>query len=269
MLVRAILSLILLSSSVIVRAQTPAMAGSKVLPSHACTAHFEGTLVMEPNPDGRTMSLAQPYAFVDTHCTRWDVPKYAVVDGASIPQILWSGIGGPFEGKYRNASVIHDWYCAVRRRSWQSVHLMFYDAMIASGVSKGLADLMYFGVYRGGPRWDALTRADTILSTGGTPLEVFAELNGPLANNRDVQMTASLDAQTIEAAKKFIASSNANPTDLSRLADGISQGTVAIIETTNGTTQFLYRNSVSVPFDTKTMALQPERPLPPDQSGPL
>jgi Protein of unknown function (DUF1353) len=39
------------------------------------------------------------------------VPAGAIVGGASIPQVFWSIIGGPFEDKYREASVIHDYYC--------------------------------------------------------------------------------------------------------------------------------------------------------------
>ena len=41
----------------------------------------------------------------------WTAPKGAKVDGASIPQLFWTPIGGPFEGKYRYASVIHDTEC--------------------------------------------------------------------------------------------------------------------------------------------------------------
>jgi Protein of unknown function (DUF1353) len=114
---------------------------------------YEGIPVLTFLDDGRRVRLTEDFAFVDSSDARWDVPKGATVDGASIPRSLWSLIGGPFEGLYRNASIIHDWYCDLRSRPWHVVHRMFYEAMITSGVGGKLAKLMYAGVYMGGPRW--------------------------------------------------------------------------------------------------------------------
>jgi len=117
------------------------------------TGRYEGRAVVELLDDGRLVRLRQPIAYIDPHEVRWDVPKGAEVDGASIPRVLWTFIGGPFEGKYRKASIIHDWYCDIRSRPWRQVHRMFFDAMIASSVPMALAKPMYAGVYFGGPRW--------------------------------------------------------------------------------------------------------------------
>mgnify|MGYP001792979849 CR=1 FL=1 len=46
--------------------------------------------------------------YVDPKGHVWVAPASSVVDGASIPRSLWTFMGGPFEGKYRNASVLHD-----------------------------------------------------------------------------------------------------------------------------------------------------------------
>ncbi len=92
------------------------------------------------------------------------VPAGTKVDGASIPQALWSLIGGPFEGKYRDASVIHDYYCDVRLKSWRTVHRVFYNAMRVSGVSEARAKLMYAAVFFGGPRW-----SDTAVDNANLP----------------------------------------------------------------------------------------------------
>ena len=43
--------------------------------------------------------------------------------------------------------------CNKRDRSWQSVHEAFYNAMLASGVEKNKAKIMYAAVYHFGPRW--------------------------------------------------------------------------------------------------------------------
>jgi hypothetical protein len=114
---------------------------------------FVGRVVTRWENDGRQMTVMEPFQFVDGHDRRWSVPRGTSVDGASIPQVFWSLIGGPFEGKYRNASVIHDYYCQVRNRRWQDVHQAFYDAMLASGVDQGKALVMYKAVESFGPRW--------------------------------------------------------------------------------------------------------------------
>ena len=114
---------------------------------------YLGRLILEPLRDGRLMRVVEPFGFLDDDEKRWPVPVGAKVDGASIPQPLWSLMGGPFEGKYRDASVIHDYYCDVRLEPWRAVHRVFYNAMRASGVSATRAKLMFSAVYFAGPRW--------------------------------------------------------------------------------------------------------------------
>ena len=104
------------------------------------------------------MSLLRPFTFTDPRGRVWQAPEWAVVDGASIPSILWGSIcGSPFVGKFREASVIHDWFCQKKNRhlaKWEDVHLMFYEAMLCSGVAHGKAWSIYDGVYYLGPRWN-------------------------------------------------------------------------------------------------------------------
>src|SRR4051812_31635812 len=92
------------------------------------------------------------------------VPERTRVDGASIPQALWSIVGSPFTGKYVQASVIHDYYCDVRVRRWQHVHRIFYEAMLVSGVSETRAKIMYAAVYFAGPRWSDTVSHNTNLN---------------------------------------------------------------------------------------------------------
>lgn len=103
--------------------------------------------------DGRTMKLLTKFTFIDPQEIRWEAPVASIVDGASIPKFAWSIIGGPFEGKYRDASVIHDVACAQKVRPWESVHEVFYNAMRTSGVGVIKAKIMYAAVYHFGPRW--------------------------------------------------------------------------------------------------------------------
>src|SRR5580765_5814259 len=89
---------------------------------------FKGTVRAEWLDDGRTMRLLEPFSFVDPDGTEWPAPAESKIDGASIPRSLWGLIGGRYEGKYRNASVVHDVACDAKRRPWRSVHRMFYLA---------------------------------------------------------------------------------------------------------------------------------------------
>ena len=114
---------------------------------------FEGEVVTRWNDDGRTMTLEKPFAYMDASGFRWSAPQGAVVDGASIPRIAWTIVGGPFEGPYRRASVIHDVACVDRNEHWLKVHRAFYTAMRASKVPTSKAKVMYAAVYHFGPRW--------------------------------------------------------------------------------------------------------------------
>lgn len=122
------------------------------------SGQFVGRLVLEALPDGRNLRLLEPFEYVDPNGHSWEVPAGTEVDGASIPSPFWSFVGGPFSGKYRSASVIHDHYCAeedLRKvYRWESVHKVFLDAMLTSGVDAAKANVMYAAVYQFGPRWE-------------------------------------------------------------------------------------------------------------------
>lgn len=115
---------------------------------------FEGDLVLKALPDGRNMQLVHPFNYTDSRNVPWPVPAGTIVDGASIPRVFWSIVGAPYTGKYRDASVIHDYYCETHSRHWKAVHKVFYDGMLARGVDPVQAEIMYLAVYRFGPRWD-------------------------------------------------------------------------------------------------------------------
>jgi hypothetical protein len=106
--------------------------------------------------DGRKMQLLRAFVYIDQRSNSWIAPKDAVVDGASIPPVLWSFVGGPYEGRYRNASIVHDTECDAKSHKWQDVHRMFYYASRAGGVGLIKAWLMYAAVYEFGPRWNVV-----------------------------------------------------------------------------------------------------------------
>lgn len=103
--------------------------------------------------DGRKVKLLTDYRFQDPSQDVWTARNGWEVDGASIPRIFWTIIGAPLDGPYRNASVIHDYYCDTKEKKWEDTHLTFYYAMRASGVDELKAKIMYYAVYKFGPRW--------------------------------------------------------------------------------------------------------------------
>jgi len=114
---------------------------------------YDGAPVTKWNPDGRTMTLLTELRYTDPQGFVWVAPIGSVVDGASIPRYLWSVMGGPFEGKYRNASVLHDVAYGEHNRPWQDCDRMFYYAMRCSGVSAIEAKTMFYALYKFGHHW--------------------------------------------------------------------------------------------------------------------
>lgn len=118
----------------------------------AVKENCSGEIVAKWAEDGRTMTLKEDYVYLDPVGVKWTAPRGSIIDGASIPQFLWSLIGGPYEGRYRKASVVHDVACVRRTEPWQVVHRMFFNAMRCSGVGVAKAKAMYWAVYNCGPR---------------------------------------------------------------------------------------------------------------------
>ena len=114
---------------------------------------FVGKVNASWSDDGRTMRLTEPFTYVDGSGKEWLAPLGAEVDGASIPRAFWTLVGGPFEGQYRNASVIHDVACRQRTETSDDVHLMFYNACRCGGVAEQKAKVLYMAVYHFGPHW--------------------------------------------------------------------------------------------------------------------
>ncbi len=139
----------------------------------ARSGRFEGEVVASWHDDGRHMTLREDYAYIDPQGQRWLAPKGSVVDGASIPRAFWTLIGGPFEGRYRNASVVHDVECVDMKAPWEDVHRMFYEACLCGGVDERMAKILYYAVHHFGPRWQTVTetRVETREDTEGNIVE--------------------------------------------------------------------------------------------------
>jgi hypothetical protein len=103
----------------------------------------------------REMQLLSEFAFIDSAGYRWAAHSGEKVDGASIPEQVWSTVvGTPFIGDYRRASVVHDVACERHEKTSRDAHRMFYEAMLADGTEKARALLFYTAVRLFGPQWD-------------------------------------------------------------------------------------------------------------------
>jgi hypothetical protein len=117
--------------------------------------YYSGYVEARWQNDGRNMTLLRELRYTDPQGVVWIAPAGSEVDGASIPRSLWSIMGGPFEGKYRNASVLHDVAYDQHARPWQECDRMFYNAMRCSGVGPVEAKTMYYSLYKFGRHWKA------------------------------------------------------------------------------------------------------------------
>jgi hypothetical protein len=153
--------------------------------------------------DERRMVLLEDFVYVDPKGNSWTAPKGSKTDGASIPQAAWSFVGGPFDGQYREAAVIHDAYCESKSEPWRDVHRIFFYANRAAGVSEAKSKLLYGAVMIGGPKWGSNeSKCFSCHSTGKT--QVIPDARGrPTA-------FPPLTSHDMKQLSDFIA--NSNPT---------------------------------------------------------
>ncbi len=131
--------------------------------------YYSGAPETRWNSDGRTMTLLSELRYTDPHgiVIVWVAPAGSVVDGVSIPRSLWSLMGGPFEGKYRDASVLHDVAYEQHNRPWQDCDRMFYNAMRCSGVGAVEAKTMFYALCRFGHHWKFSIKRAKAVKFGG------------------------------------------------------------------------------------------------------
>lgn len=103
--------------------------------------------------EAREVVLTEDFCFVDSNGVEWLAPRDSILDGSSIPRILWPFAGSPFVGLHRVGSIPHDVYCKTKSRSHKRVHQMYEDACVLNGVSKRKAKILHRGIRIGGPKW--------------------------------------------------------------------------------------------------------------------
>src|SRR6266581_4231844 len=169
--------------------------------------YYSGEPETRWNADGRTMTLLSELRYTDPHGLIWVAPAGSIVDGVSIPRSLWSIMGGPFEGKYRNASVLHDVAYTQRNRPWEVCDRMFYNAMRCSGVSAVEAGTMYYSLRKFGRHWKA-PKAE--------PVKVGDEI---VARAEEVRPAIPVNHGDINATRDWIRNSDPSLQQIDQRAD--------------------------------------------------
>lgn len=164
------------------------------------------------DPDGRSMTLLNELRYTDPNGVVWTAPAGSKVDGASIPRSLWSIMGGPFEGKYRNASVLHDVAYDKQDRPWKEVDRMFYNACRCSGVGAVEAGTMYYSLLKFGHHWKfEIKKAKALSKKELKRLEQEQTAEIPKAE--------PVDRVSVEQARDWIRSSEPSLEEIEQRAD--------------------------------------------------
>lgn len=110
-------------------------------------------------------TLVTPLVVLDDRGIRHAVPAGFTTDGATIPPFCWPIVGHPYSGSSLRAAIWHDAMCRTesreRRMSSSHVHRLFYLALLADGVARLRATLMYRAVLWFGPTWTVLPSVRT------------------------------------------------------------------------------------------------------------
>lgn len=198
-------------------------------------AQFNGTFefrwLTDPNDRHRNMSVLSDVSFTDAAGKNWAVPAGAIIDGASIPAVLWTYAGSPFVGNYRRASVIHDYFCEVSSSGGNDIHRMFREAMLADGVGWIEAGAKYLAV----------------LSFGATPLgkcgKKISALETYQKNFTDPEYEIRADVQ---AFLQFVqAEVSAGNLAFDKDADKFNDFSVNLLETVDLKAPLTYKASVA------------------------
>jgi hypothetical protein len=169
--------------------------------------HYSGYVEARWENDGRSMTLLSELRYTDPKGVIWIAPAGSQVDGASIPRTLWTFMGGPFEGKYRNASVLHDVSYEQKTRPHEVCDRMFYNAMRCSGVSAVEAGTMYYSLRKFGRHWKA-PKAE--------PVKVGDDI---VARAEEVRRATPANSSDINATRDWIRNSDPSLQQIEQRAD--------------------------------------------------
>jgi hypothetical protein len=123
------------------------------------------TLVLTPTLKPDISKLESAYEVFDEFELTYKgktlyIPKFFQFDGATIPSIAWQIIGTPFDPKFMNGAVAHDWLYYTHKfsdsaASRDECDKLLHDVLIESGINQTKVWLIYEAVRDfGGNHWE-------------------------------------------------------------------------------------------------------------------
>ena len=109
-----------------------------------------GDVLLEFLDDGENAVVKGGYVLVAPDGTEYPVHDGTVTDGASIPRALWSIVGSPFTGRYRDVAPWHDQEYKRKGSNEAAANRILRDASIGLGCPRVLAWALFLGVSVGG-----------------------------------------------------------------------------------------------------------------------
>ncbi len=97
-------------------------------------------------PGLRIQRVAEDWTCSVDGVPRFTVPEGFCSDGASIPRLLWSVVGSPFDPKFSAAAIMHDWLYRKTTIARKTADNVFLRLLLANGVHRFRARLMWCGV---------------------------------------------------------------------------------------------------------------------------
>lgn len=101
----------------------------------------------------RVMLLAD-FGFQDRNGRQWIAKRGAVLDGSSFAPLFEKLAGYPFVGEHRRAALLHDYFSQGLEQDWKAVRRMYYEALIAEGMSDQQAKTDYAVAMATAERWE-------------------------------------------------------------------------------------------------------------------
>lgn len=97
--------------------------------------------------------FTEPLVWVQDDGLTLTVPVGFLMNGASIPRMLWAVIGHPLETEFVYPAGLHDWECTTCKTRSPIVHQRFRAALKAEGVPAVRRWAMWAAVRLFGPRF--------------------------------------------------------------------------------------------------------------------
>lgn len=130
--------------------------------------YFQGSAVVESlsaEGDQHQSRLLNGFSYVDATGKTWQIPAGTLIDESTLPNWLWAPVNLPLTDAYRDATILHTYYCKSKKENWFFTHRMFYEACLTAGIAETRAKILFAAVFANVQRWTPVYGKSSISST--------------------------------------------------------------------------------------------------------